>query len=215
MITTDIMRPGGLALTARAIRYCSFKAGAVVADIGCGAGESVEFLRQESCLDAIGIDCAEVPLKRGIRRNPELPLVRCVAEKLPFASASLDGILAECTLSVLPDRDRVLAEFNRALRQGGKLVVTDVYSRDTCAINLIHNMQLPFCMSGIMTEESLTGKLARRGFTIELWEDHCHVLKEFVFRMIMEHGSFEGLSDLKTLKQACLSYFLLIARKDT
>ena len=219
----DVFHPGGLALTARAIDLCSFRIGARVVDIGCGTGVSVDYLCHELGLAAIGIDLDIMLLKRGTQRNPALPLVRGKAEALPFASASLDGVLAECSLSVVTDKDRALAEFNRALRRGSRLVVSDVYAQDPRAINSINDVSFPFCMSGMMTKESLTDSLSRNGFSIEIWEDHSNVLKEFIIQLIMEHGSLQNFcgrngaqdADIMTLKQACPGYFLMVARKDT
>ncbi len=226
-LAVEVLRPGGLALTARAAKYCSFRIGAQVADVGCGAGASIEFLKDASGLSAVGIDPDIMSLRLGMSRNPALPLVQAKAEALPFASASLEGIFAECSLSVIADKDRALAEFNRALCESGRLVVTDVYARDTGAISSINDLELPFWISGIMTKESLSNSLSQNGFVVELWEDHSYVLKEFIIQLIMEHGStqaFCGRHDTNTadpqlnmaaLKKACVGYFLLVARKET
>ena len=40
-VTGGLVRPGGLALTDRAMGHCGFGAGARVADVGCGAGATV------------------------------------------------------------------------------------------------------------------------------------------------------------------------------
>ena len=92
----------------------------------------------------------------------------------------------------LQSMTRAKAEFNRALCESGRLVVTDVYTRDTGAISSINDLELPFCISGIMTKESLSNSLSQNGFVVELWEDHSYVLKEFIIQLIMEHGSTQA-----------------------
>ena len=220
------LHPGGLALTAKAAAYCSFRMGALVADIGCGTGASIEFLYRSSGLATIGIDPDIRSLKKGMARNPVLSLVRGKGEALPFASASLDGILAECSLSVISDKNRALAEFNRALCPAGRLVVTDVYTRDPQAINSISDLALPFCMSDIMTKKEVSDSLSKNGFDIDRWEDHSYVLKEFIINQIMEGGALwpcgscnardseDWPTNMKALKQASLGYCLLIAHKE-
>ena len=224
--TAAVLHPGGLELTAKAVEYSSFSTGALVVDIGCGSGASIEFLYRSSGFATIGIDPDIRSLKQGMARNPALSLVCGKGEALPFASASLDGILAECSLSVISDKNRVLAEYNRALCPAGRLVVTDVYARDPQAINAISDVALPFYMSDIMTKKGLSDSLSKNGFCIDLWEDHSYVLKEFIIRMIMEDGalwpyqscnapdSVDWETNMKALKQASLGYFLLIAHKE-
>lgn len=225
--TAEVLRPGGLALTAKGVKYCSFRTGALVADVGCGAGASIEFLQDTFGLSAAGIDQDIMSLKHGMLRNPSLPLVHGKAEALPFASCSLDGILVECTLSVIADKDRALAEFNRTLCPAGSLVVTDVYARNLHAINAISDLALPFCISGITTKQGMSDSLKQNGFGIDLWEDHSYVLKEFIIKLIMEHRSLwsycgcnvsdsvDWQTNIKALKRASLGYFLLVAHKET
>ena len=113
-----VMRPGGLELTARAFDYCAFAAGADLVDVGCGTGITVEFLISTYGLNAVGIDMSAVVLERGRQRNSQLPLLQGDGEKLPIASATMDGVVVECVLSVMADKRKALSEFNRVLVPG-------------------------------------------------------------------------------------------------
>ena len=124
-----VMRPGGLALTARAVDYCAFATGTDLVDVGCGTGITVEFLRGTYGLNAIGIDPSAPILERGRQRNPDLPLLEGSGEQLPFSAGTMDGIVVECALSVMADKQKALAECNRILVPGGRLIVTDLYAR--------------------------------------------------------------------------------------
>ncbi len=221
----NIMRPGGFALTDRAIQLCAFKAGDQVADIGCGFGATVEYLRRCHGLDAVGIDPAAASLEQGLRLNPCLPLSTGFAEELPFGPVTLDGVLAECSLSLMACKERALAEFCRVLRSGGKLAISDVYARNADGVDSIRGVQLPFGMTGIMTQDKLTAMAEGQGFALINWEDHSQTLKEYLFQAIMGGGSSklggrcegEGTSSWQesicALKQASLGYFLLVASK--
>ncbi|HMK56642.1 MAG TPA: methyltransferase domain-containing protein [Dissulfurispiraceae bacterium] len=216
----DLMRPGGLGLTRRAMALCSFGPGDRAADIGCGAGSTVDFLRREVGLKAVGVD---LKLKNSIADSNSSIFVRGDAERLPLASLSLSVIIAECTLSVINNKDSALSEFCRVMHSGGSLVITDVYARDPVAIDQID--ELPFLMSDILTRKGLTEALNANGFITEIFEDHSHLLKEFVVRMIMKHGSLKPFWDccnttskdlqqkMMSFKQAHPGYFMLIARK--
>jgi arsenite methyltransferase len=121
------LRPGGLALTRELIDRAGFRAGETVADVGCGLGASTRLLRDRG-VAAIGVDLL-APFDAGARGEAP-PLVVADAARLPFADDSLDGVLAECSLSLTADRALVLAEWRRALRRGGRLALSDVYRRD-------------------------------------------------------------------------------------
>jgi ubiquinone/menaquinone biosynthesis C-methylase UbiE len=216
-----VMRPGGLELTARAMDYCAFAAGANLVDVGCGAGLTVEFLREAYGLNAMGFDSSSVIVERGLHRNPQLPLRQASGENLPLADGAMDGVLVECVLSAMADKQRAMAEFHRVLAPDGRLIITDLYARQSAVTS---EMGLPAtsCLAGMKTREQLGLLLKEAGFSIEVWKDHTPKLSEFVIRMIMEHGSMQPFwecqnSDARLVQGAIKAskpgYFLLIARK--
>ena len=146
------LRPGGLALTRELIDRAGFRAGETVADIGCGLGASTRLLRERG-VAAIGVDLV-VPSDAGARGEAP-PLVVADAARLPFADDSLDGVLAECSLSLTADRARALAEWFRKLRRGGRLALSDVYRRAGGGAGRI------------ATREALCADVAAAGFRVE------------------------------------------------
>ncbi|SFG30069.1 Ubiquinone/menaquinone biosynthesis C-methylase UbiE [Desulfotomaculum arcticum] len=186
--TGDVLRPGGMKLTERALHRCGLAGRAKILDVGCGAGMTVEYLVNRG-YDAVGVDPSEVLLAAGRRRNPSLALVGGRGEALPFADGAMDGIFAECTLSLMDDVDRALGEMHRVLRQDGWLVISDVYLRNPAGAAGLRLLPLHCCFTGALTREALWEKLKDRGFTPVLWEDHTPQLKEFTARLIWEHGS--------------------------
>lgn len=206
------VRPGGLMLTQRLVDYCNFQHGARTVDIGCGTGTTVEYLRDVRGLYAVGVDLSVILLEQGKERTVDLQLIQSPGENLPFADQSIDGVLAECSLSVMPSVDKVLAEMNRILVPGGKLAITDLYVRDgSCDFSACNS-------SGIMTYSEISQALLEHGFEIVVFEDQSRLLREFVAGFIMEHGGAEELwkctgmekNDKKTYR---LGYYLLIAEK--
>lgn len=217
-----VLRPGGLRLTKQVIDTCAFARGAKVLDIGCGTGITVEYLCNIYDLCAVGIDISEERLQQGRTYNAGLRLIQAAGEALPFASNSIDGVLAECSLSVMQDTSRVLAEIERVLVPGGKLAVTDMYVRMGSVLQA--SCAYKGQKSGIRSYSELTSLLKGQGFRILAWEDQTAFLKEFVAMYIMEHGSAEALwqcmanrqQDKQLSSQALksgLGYFSLIAEK--
>ena len=128
-VTGTTIRPGGLTLTERAVDFCRFAAGAQLLDVGCGAGATVEHLRDSYGFAASGVDISGALVAEGLGRDPDLELSVATAESLPHAGESQDGIFCECVLSLLPEPLTALAEFQRTLRDGGYLILSDMYSR--------------------------------------------------------------------------------------
>ncbi len=218
------MRPGGLGLTARALRYCALGAGARVLDLGCGTGVTVEYLRGSLALDALGVDSSWEALERSSRRNAALPLLQGSGNDLPLASGSVAAVLAECSLSLMPERGRVLAECWRVLAPVGRLAMTDLYAREPRAMALLRSLPLA-CGAAMATREELASQLEDQGFRVEIWEDHSPALTEFAFRLIMAGGSLQkawvrpGASPdeegriADAVRSARPGYCLLVARK--
>lgn len=211
----EALRPGGSALTRLAIQHAGFVAGEHILDLGCGEGAGTQLLLEHGC-HAIGVDASAASLASAAARLPGVSLITASACSLPFANASVDGILAECLLSLVEQRGAVLAECHRVLRSGGRFAITDVFARDAAGAG----QQLPACLTGMAPQNQILAEVAQAGFRVQRWEDHSPVLKTFMARLIFESGTSDGLwaGDAgvlnAALRQCRPGYFLLIAIKD-
>ncbi len=189
----------------------------------------MEYLISHYRLRAVGVDPSPVLLEYGRRRNHRLPLVLAAGEDLPFADSEWDGVFVECSLSVAKNADRVLGECSRVLTDGGRLVLSDLYMRDSsitapdCLRSSTHRL------AGIMSREELTGKLNTHGFHVTFWEDQSRALKEFVAQLILSSGSAaphfwcpvdpgkgvggESPTTFELIVRAKPGYFLCVAQK--
>jgi ubiquinone/menaquinone biosynthesis C-methylase UbiE len=192
-------RPGGLALTDHALALCGLPSGARLLDVGCGSAVVCAHLRGQHGLAAIGLDPAAGALQAGRRNASDLPLIQASGGALPLATQTLDLVLAECSLSLIPNPRRALAEFRRVLRPGGRLVVSDLYARADAP-------------AGLWTEISLRDLIGGAGFAITAWEDHSPALKVFAAQWLFTHGSLPPLG-YAAPAAARPGYFLLIARR--
>ena len=109
-----------------AIEAARITNGATVADVGTGTG----FLA-EAALDAgarvIGIDVSEGMLDEVRRRlgGRAFEARRGDVDALPLSDGEADAVLANMVLHHAPDPPRAIAEMTRALKPGGRLVITD------------------------------------------------------------------------------------------
>jgi arsenite methyltransferase len=209
----SLPHPGGLALTLHAMQSSGLVQGSRILDLGCGAGETLRLLR---CLgfDATGADPRPYDGDHANR-------ICASATALPIRGQSIDGILAECSLSVMEDRDQVLTECARVLVPGGRLIVCDLYARNSAAIDQVRSL-CRSCIAGMILCEELEAQLRAHGFTIDHWEDHSQALRQYIARFLMYHDSLATLwncdgSDVSAqqiqsaMKAARAGYFLLIA----
>jgi ubiquinone/menaquinone biosynthesis C-methylase UbiE len=218
-IAGPCIRPGGPELTERALEICSLPPGSRIADIGCGAGGTLEHLERTGVYHAVGLDHSEMLLGEAVRRLMRGRFVRGLAEILPFKKGFFDALFCECVLSILRDRTAALHEFVRVLKEGGFLIVSDVFGQGCLGRGQPETKSHGLLTKGLLAKEDLLGFLRRLGFSLLLWEDHQRLLKEFVTRMIF---SGERLPDLWACRHGQeksearppqLSYFLLVARK--
>ena len=217
-----LFRPGGLTLTARAIELAHLVAGATVLDVGCGAGQSVSYMRTLG-IDAIGVDCANSGDNTPVPDRASRTRVEASAEDLPFPDGSVDGILAECSLSLVQNQDCALSEFARVLADGGRLMISDLYARQPNAVAQIRTLKNS-CVAGTIVRHELEARLVACGFEVNLWEDHSKALRECTARFILEHGSLEGMWKCNggdsaetiqaAMKSARAGYFLMVATRN-
>ncbi|MEQ8717011.1 MAG: methyltransferase domain-containing protein [Acidimicrobiales bacterium] len=103
-------------------------AGRRVADVGCGAGELVRWLRERGA-DVVGVECGEIMRGRALEADPDHrdDYVDGVGQDLPLGDDSCDVVIYSYSLHHVPaqDMDAALAEVRRVLRPGGTLYVVE------------------------------------------------------------------------------------------
>ena len=178
------LRPGGEALTRRMLRLASPKPGSRVLDAGCGCGTTLGLLL-ESGARAFGLDLNDGFLREAAGDG------RAVAQAdlahLPMADGSLDLIVCECAWN-LTDKERVLAEFFRALRPGGVLALADIYARGYRA----GEWPVRCCFAQATDLQTVLEQVDGAGFGIDVVEDHTAMLKKTAADFVFRHGSLFG-----------------------
>jgi SAM-dependent methyltransferase len=102
--------------------------GEVVLDLGCGAGTDLLIAAQMTgpAGRAIGVDMTPSMLEvaRASAREMQLANVElheALIESLPLEDESVDVVISNGVIDLLPDKDAVFDEIDRVLRPGGRL----------------------------------------------------------------------------------------------
>jgi len=107
--------------------------GQTVLDLGCGAGTDLLIAAQMvgPAGRVIGIDMTESMLARARESAAALgldnvELHQSLIESLPVEDASVDVVMSNGVIDLIPDKDSVFGEIDRVLRPGGRLQIADV-----------------------------------------------------------------------------------------
>ena len=86
-------------------------------------------------------------------------------EALPVETATVDVVISNCVLNLVPDKGAAFAETFRVLRPGGHFCVSDVVSRGAIPEAVRHSAELyAGCVAGAIDEADYVGGLGSAGF---------------------------------------------------
>jgi len=104
-----------------------------VVDLGCGAGTDLLIAAQMAGREgrAVGVDITTSMLDRARASAASMGLENVelhesLIERLPLPDASVDLVISNGVIDLVPDKDAVFDEIDRVLRPGGRLQVADV-----------------------------------------------------------------------------------------
>ena len=104
-------------------------AGKRVLDVGCGEGAlAAELQRRGALVTAIDPSASMLAAAqaRAVAEGRPLGLVRATGERLPFAAASFDVVLAKTVLCFVPEARPMVTEMARVLGPGGRFVIGEL-----------------------------------------------------------------------------------------
>jgi SAM-dependent methyltransferase len=114
------------------LKWLDLSPGKTLLDVACGAGGPALRIAAITGCSVIGIDVHEqavttassLATQRGLAQRAEFRSIDA-DRPLPFADSSLDAITCIDAINHFSDRPRVLAEWARLLKPGGRLLFTD------------------------------------------------------------------------------------------
>jgi len=142
--------------------------GEKVLDIGCGAGQITDYLRQRG-VDAIGIDFSEGLLKIAKENFPNSKFILadiCLYEQ----KDKVDGIITKDMLFHLPDNDliNVLQKFRNMLKPTGRLCILMDMPKEAGEQIFVEELDNKYQIYyNYLTPEKLKALLMKTGFCVD------------------------------------------------
>jgi arsenite methyltransferase len=161
------------------VALAGLREGEVVVDLGCGGGLDVLLAAQRvgPTGKAIGIDMTPEMIDRARSAaaqvgaaNAEFHLARI--DQLPLADASVDCVISNCVINLVPDKPRVFREILRVLRPGGRLVVSDIALKQPLPERIARDVQAHVgCIAGAVLIADYERLLREAGFEAVVVQD--------------------------------------------
>jgi len=185
------------------IALASIKEGETVLDLGSGAGfdSLLAAARVGMSGKVIGVDMTPEMIEtargnaaKGNYSNVEFRLGEL--ENLPVADGSVDVIISNCVINLVPDKKKAFEEAFRVLRPGGRLMVSDiVLLRSLPDFVMISVAAYVGCISGAAMKESYLEAIKSAGF------NEVTVIEESLFPLDCMVDDLTGQSIAQNLKE--------------
>jgi arsenite methyltransferase len=197
LLLGESLRPGGPELTARLLDVLPLDAGAIVVDIGCGPGSTLELLADRG-LRAIGMDYSETLVSQAAARRGAAASVGD-SERLGLRRGVAGAVTMECVLSAFPDKHAALREARRVLAPAGWLLLSDITVAETLPQPLDSALGWVACVAGALRPETYLALIEEAGFTIEHTWDESPSLLAMIAKARRRLALFRGASALDML----------------
>jgi len=160
--------------------YANLSSGQTVLDLGAGAGLDAFVARRIVGDDGrvLGIDMTQEMVEKA-RANARtlgydnVDFYLGDIEALPFDEATVDVVISNCVLNLVPDKATAFAEMYRVIKPGGHFCVSDVVYQGEMPEAVLRSAELYVgCVAGAMERQAYLEELHKAGFT------NVHVVKE-------------------------------------
>jgi arsenite methyltransferase len=154
------------------LAHAALQPGETVLDLGSGAGVDCFLAARETgpAGRVIGVDMtpsmiekARANAAKAGAENVEFRLGEI--EHLPVADASVDCIISNCVVNLSPDKPQVFREAHRALKPGGRMLLSDLVLTRPLAPELKQNVELYVgCVAGAAMKDDYLAMIRKAGF---------------------------------------------------
>jgi SAM-dependent methyltransferase len=165
------------------LNFAALKEGETVVDLGSGAGIDV-FLSANKVGDAgraIGIDMTDEMLEKA-RKNAQKGGYGNVEfrkgdieERIPVNDETVDVVISNCVVNLTVDKVRAFSEVRRILRDGGRMVISDMVAVDRPPAE-VDPEKWCSCIDGALTRDDYVASIKKAGFeSVDVLQERPYV----------------------------------------
>jgi len=153
--------------------YAGIRKGAVVVDLGSGAGNDA-FVARAIVGDGgrvIGIDMTQEMIDKANKNNQKLGYTNVEfrfgeIEKLPLENETADVVVSNCVLNLVPDKQKAFAEIYRILKTGGHFCISDIVIKGDLPARLKKSAEMyAGCVAGAIQHDEYLNIISKAGFS--------------------------------------------------
>ena len=181
-----------------ALALADLRSGEVVIDLGSGGGLEVILAAQRVGPSGFvyGLDMTDAMLETA-RRNAErvgatnVSFLKGDIEAIPLPDQSVDVIMSNCVINLVPDKAQVLHDAFRVLKPGGRLAVSDiVFDGDITSFSVSEQeirsaLSWSACFAGALTSNDYRLLLEDAGFE----QIRLEVTRHYTLEELRSEGS--------------------------
>lgn len=161
------------------IAIAALRTGEIVLDLGCGGGLDVLLAAKQVGPKgkAIGVDMTPDMITRARKgaaqvgaTNVEFHLAQI--DQLPISDATVDCVISNCVINLVPDKAKVFAEIFRVLKPGGRVAISDIALRQPLPPEVAVDLEAYVgCISGALLIADYEQMLLGAGFEAVMFSD--------------------------------------------
>ncbi len=175
---------------------CDLKVGESVADLGSGTGVECFIAAKQvgSRGKVYGIDMTDKMLEIAEKAKQEVVknlgydnvnFIKGFLEDTTLESETIDAVISNCVINLSSDKRKTFREIFRILKNGGRLVISDITYDEDISLSIKYNEKLRGeCIGGALGQSDLFSLLADVGF------EAAKVVRRFFYREVEGHRFF-------------------------
>lgn len=155
-----------------ALNYANVREGEQCVDLGSGRGSDVIRMAEKAGKAgfAYGIDISDGMIRKSVDTAKRLGVTNvsfifCPLDDLRLGDGIADVVISNCTINHAPDKQKVWNEIYRILKDGGRFVISDIYSLESIPEEYRNDpVAVAECWAGSVTREEYIEQVKKSGF---------------------------------------------------